>query len=171
VIGAGPIGVMVALGLRAGGWERVVVIERNEQRRARIERFGFTAVGLDGVHMAVLDALGGELPAAVFECAGHPSAAQLAIELIAISGRVVLLGVLEEPVPISQLVMMVKEAELAASFAYLPENFRASIELLAAGRIPADELITAMVDLAEASKMFKELVRPETEHLKVLLRP
>ena len=35
---------------------------------------------------------------------------------------------LEEPVEISQLMMMIKEAQLRASFAYTQENFREAID-------------------------------------------
>ena len=171
VIGAGPIGVMTACGLRAKGYERIVVVERNAARRARIERLGFASVGLDDVHMAVIGALGNELPAAVFECAGHPSAAQLAIELVRPRGRIALLGVLEEPSSISTLVLLVKEAEIRASFAYRPEEFAEAVALIEAGRIPADDLITGTFPLEDAQALFEELVSPETEHLKVLLKP
>ncbi|MEX2253436.1 MAG: zinc-binding dehydrogenase [Thermoleophilaceae bacterium] len=170
VVGAGPIGVMCALALRARGVERVVVVEPNEGRRARIEGLGFEAAGLEGAHETVLGALGAP-PAAVFECAGHPSAPQLAIELVAPSGRVVLLGVLEEPVEISQLLLILKEAQLRASFAYRPSDFDAAIELIAGGKLPAEELITARAPLEDAEAMFMDLESGSTEQLKVLLRP
>lgn len=108
VVGAGPIGVLVALALQARGVERVAVVEPNAARR---ERLDLPAFGLEGVHEQVLGALGGP-PRVVFECAGHPSAPGLALELVAPSGVVTLLGVLDEPVPISQLLLMVKEAQL-----------------------------------------------------------
>jgi (R,R)-butanediol dehydrogenase / meso-butanediol dehydrogenase / diacetyl reductase len=168
VIGAGPIGVMTACGLRAQGFERIVVVERNAARRARVERLGFDAVGLDDVHMR---ALGGELPVAVFECAGHPSAPQLAVELVRSRGRIVLLGVTEEASPIATLVLIVKEAELRASFAYKQDEFAQAIALLAAGRVPAGDLITGTFPLERAQELFDELVSPDTEHLKVLLCP
>src|SRR5262249_55522106 len=60
VIGAGPIGVMTALALSARGIERVLVVERNERRQARIRELGFEAAGLDGVHESVLSWFGGE---------------------------------------------------------------------------------------------------------------
>lgn len=44
-------------------------------------------------------------------------------------------------------------------------------EGLRAGRIPADELITGTFPLEDAHALFEELVSPETEHLKVLLKP
>jgi 2-desacetyl-2-hydroxyethyl bacteriochlorophyllide A dehydrogenase len=171
VIGAGPIGVMTALALKARGIERVLVIERNERRRERIESLGFDALGLEDVHVKVLEALDGDLPDVVLECAGNPAAPQLAIELIRSRGIVVLLGVLEEPIEISQLVLMIKEAQLRASFAYRRESFDEAISLLSEGSLPADRLITDRVPLERAQEMFERLEDPATEDIKVLLRP
>jgi 2-desacetyl-2-hydroxyethyl bacteriochlorophyllide A dehydrogenase len=171
VIGAGPIGVMTALALRARGVERVLVIEKNERRRERMRSLGVEAVGLDGVHERVIEFFEGELPDVVFECAGNPAAPPLAIELIRSRGVIVLLGVLEEPVEISQLVLMIKEAQLRSSFAYRLEDFQEAIELLVGGSVPAAELITATAPLEEAQQMFERLEDPDTEQIKILLVP
>ena len=171
VIGAGPIGVMTALALRARGVERVVVVERNARRQDRMRALGVEALGLEDVHVKVLEALGGELPDVVLECAGNPAAPQLAIELVRSRGIVVLLGVLEEPVEISQLLLMIKEGQLRASFAYRRESFEEAIELLSAGQVPGDHLITDTVPLERAQEMFERLEDPGTEQIKVLLRP
>jgi len=170
VIGAGPIGVMTALALRARGVERLVVIEKNERRAQLMRELGVEAVDLEGVHEAVLGKLGGP-PRFVFECAGNPAAPALGIELVAPSGRVILLGVLEEPVEISQLLLMFKEAEIRSSFAYRPGDFDEAIDLISAGRIPVERLVTARAPLERAHEMFAELERPGTEHIKVLLKP
>jgi (R,R)-butanediol dehydrogenase / meso-butanediol dehydrogenase / diacetyl reductase len=171
VIGAGPIGVMTALGLRARGIEDVLVVERNERRQERIRALGFEAFGLDGVHDRVLEAFGGEVPDVVLECAGNPAAPELAIELVRARGIVVLLGVLEEPVEISQLVLMIKEAQVRASFAYRHEEFQEAVELLTAGKVPAGRLITATAPLEAAQSMFERLEDPATDHIKILLAP
>ena len=73
--------------------------------------------------MRVVEALGGEPPDVVFECAGNPAAPQLAAELVRSKGIVVLLGVLEEPIEISQLVLIIKEAQMRAAFAYTRDDF------------------------------------------------
>lgn len=145
-------------------------VEKNPRRRERMRDLGVEAVGLDAVHEAVLGALGAP-PRLVFECAGNPAAPNLAIELVAPTGRVVLLGVLEEPVHISQLLLMLKEGELRASFAYRPSDFDEAIELIAAGKVPVERLVTAREPLERTEAMFDELVRPETEQIKVLLKP
>ena len=171
VIGAGPIGTMTAVALRARGITRLVVIEKNERRLERVKGLGFDAIGLDAVHEGTLAALGGDPPAAVFECAGNPAAPNLAVELVAPTGRVVLLGVLEEPVAISQLLLMLKEAQIRSSFAYRPADFDEAIALIQAGKVPAQDLITGREPLGRAQECFDELLSPETEHLKVLLKP
>jgi 2-desacetyl-2-hydroxyethyl bacteriochlorophyllide A dehydrogenase len=171
VIGAGPIGVMTALGLRARGIDRVLVIERNERRQERMRALGFEAVGLDGVHERVLGWFDGEPADVVLECAGNPAAPQLAIELVRSRGIVVLLGVLEEPVEISQLVLLIKEAQVRGSFAYRRREFAEAVELLAEGKLPADRLITGTAPLEDAQQMFERLEDPATGDIKILLGP
>jgi 2-desacetyl-2-hydroxyethyl bacteriochlorophyllide A dehydrogenase len=171
VIGAGPIGVMTALALRARGIEDVIVIEKNEHRQERMRALGFSAIGLDDVHMKVIEACDGDLPDVVLECAGNPAAPPLAIELVRSRGIVALLGILEEPVEISQLVLMIKEAQVRASFCYTQDDFREAIEILAAGKLPADQLITHTAPLEQAQEMFERLENPATEEIKILLYP
>ena len=171
VLGCGPIGAMVLVALKARGFERVVAVEPNEQRRALAQRLGARAAfGIDGVHEAVLAELG-EPPAIVIEAAGHVSAPGLAIELIAPEGTVALLGMLGEPVPISQLNVMLKEVRLRGSFAYRPASFDEAIAMLAAGDVPAEELISSRRPLADAAACFEELTTPGTSELKILLQP
>jgi (R,R)-butanediol dehydrogenase / meso-butanediol dehydrogenase / diacetyl reductase len=170
VIGAGPIGVMCALALEALGTDRVIVVEKNARRRDRMRSLGVDSVGLDDVHTEIAGALG-DLPDVVLECAGNPAAPQLAIELVRSRGVIVLLGVLEEPIRISQLALILKEAQIRASFAYRRDEFEDAVELLAAGRLPADRLITRTAPLEHAQEMFERLEDPSTEEIKVLLSP
>jgi 2-desacetyl-2-hydroxyethyl bacteriochlorophyllide A dehydrogenase len=171
VIGAGPIGVMTAFALRARNIEDVLIVERNERRQERMRSFGFDAIGLEDVHLKVMDAFGGDLPDRILECAGNPAAPQLAVELVRSRGVIVLLGVLEEPVEISQLVLLIKEGQIRASFAYRREEFIEAVELLAAGKLPTDRLITGTAPLEHAQRMFELLEDPDTEQVKILLSP
>jgi threonine dehydrogenase-like Zn-dependent dehydrogenase len=171
VIGAGPIGVMTAFALRARSIEEVLIVERNEHRQERMRSLGFDAIGLNDVHNKVIVSLGGDLPDRVFECAGNPAAPQLAIELVRSRGVIVLLGVLEEPVEISQLVLLIKEAQIRASFAYRRAEFEEAVALLADRMLPTERLITGTAPLEDAQRMFDLLEDPATEQIKILLAP
>jgi threonine dehydrogenase-like Zn-dependent dehydrogenase len=83
----------------------------------------------------------------------------------------VLLGVLEQPVEISQLVLMIKEAQVRASFAYRRDEFEQAVELLADRRLPAERLVTGTAPLERAQEMFDRLEDPATEDIKILLSP
>lgn len=170
VIGAGPVGLMVALALEATGTANVLVVEVNEQRAAMVRSFGFetcTPGELDEVAGRVL----GGAPRVIFECAGHESALPLAVEALHPGGRIVVVGVLFEPVSISQLLIMSKEATIIGSAGHRPVEFAEAIEMLAAGLLPADDLITGRMPLTEAERAFNELLDPATAHIKILLRP
>ena len=172
VLGCGPIGAMTIVALRGRGFENVVVIEPNEQRRELALRLGAAqAIGLDGVHEAVIAAFDGGLPEVVIECAGNVNAPGLAIEILAPEGTVALVGMLEEPVPISQLNVMLKEAKLRGSFAYRPANFDEAVAMISAGKVPTDELVTSRIGLDGVAAAFEELLRPGTPELKILIEP
>ena len=170
IVGAGPIGVLVACALRARGVTRVVAVDRNAKRTERIAALGFAAVGLDDVHETVVAELGAA-PRVVVECAGHPSAPPLALELVAESGVVALVGMHEEPVAISQLLLMLKEAQLRAAMTYRPANFDEAIGLLTDGALPVTDLVTGREPLEQAQAVVDALEDPATDHVKVLFVP
>jgi 2-desacetyl-2-hydroxyethyl bacteriochlorophyllide A dehydrogenase len=172
VMGCGPIGAMTLVGLLARGFENIVAIEPNPDRRELALRLGAAhAFGLEGVHEAVLEAFGGTPPEVIIECAGHVSAPGLAVELIAGEGTIALVGMLDEPVPISQLNVMLKEAVIRGSFAYRPKDFDEAVAMLASGAVPVDDLVTSRHPLEDAAACFEELRTPGTSELKILLQP
>jgi threonine dehydrogenase-like Zn-dependent dehydrogenase len=107
----------------------------------------------------------------VFECAGHPDALGLAVELVRSAGTVLAAGVLEEPVELNQLLVIIKEARIHGAFAYKREDFDRAIDLLGAGEVPTEDLITEVASLERGQELVDELRRPGTAQLKVLLKP
>jgi threonine dehydrogenase-like Zn-dependent dehydrogenase len=170
VVGAGPIGVVTALVLQARGFERLVVVSRNAARARAAEALGIRAVALDDAAPGVPAALG-EAPAAVFECAGTPAAASLALTLVRPLGRVVLVGIALEALSIPATAIVFKEAELVGALTYRRDEFAEAIELLAQGRIPAAGLISDVVGLDRAEAMFQTLTASGNTQMKVLLKP
>jgi (R,R)-butanediol dehydrogenase/meso-butanediol dehydrogenase/diacetyl reductase len=170
VLGTGPIGLLTGLVLRDRGFERFVVVSRNTARGERAAALGLPTRALAGGEDAIRVAVGAP-PAAVFECAGTPPAARLAVDLVRPLGQVILVGMALEPLDLAAPPLVLKEAEIRGALAYRRADFAEAIELLASGRIPADELITGTAPLEAAEEMFQALVAPGNAHVKVLLEP
>jgi 2-desacetyl-2-hydroxyethyl bacteriochlorophyllide A dehydrogenase len=163
VLGAGPIGLLTALVLRHRGVWRAPVCSRNPARARRAATLGLDTVPVDDVDRIA--------PACVFECAGTPSAAQLAVQTLRPLGRLLLVGLSLTPLDLAAPAIVIKELEIRGVIAYSRAQFQAAIDMLAAGAIPVDDVITDVVPLAEAEAAFQSLTAPGSEKVKVLLAP
>lgn len=165
VLGAGPIGLLTALVLRDGGVGRATVCSRNPARAERAAALGLDTISIEEVSSA------GEAPACVFECAGTPAAAQLAVQILRPLGRLLLVGLSLEPLDLAAPPIVIKELDIRGVIAYRRAQFQAAIDMLAAGAIPVDELISEVVPLAEAESAFQALTARGTDKVKILLAP
>jgi 2-desacetyl-2-hydroxyethyl bacteriochlorophyllide A dehydrogenase len=171
ILGAGPIGAMTAAALKARGVTDIVFVDPNPARRALVAASGYHAVDLAAVKEKGPAALGERQPTAIFECTGHVEAAGLAVDLIAYNGRIILQGVPKAPVLISQYSIVQKEVEIVGSASCTQEEMEEAIGHLAAGRVRAEDIVTAVVPLDEADAMFDALLDPAGDQLKVLIAP
>jgi len=167
VLGAGPIGLLTALVLRHRGVQRTMVCSRNQARAHRAAALGLDTVSLDELALAPP----AESPACVFDCAGTPAAAQLAVQILRPLGRLLLVGLSLTPLDLAAPAIVIKELEIRGVIAYRRAQFQAAIDMLAAGAIPVGELITEVMPLAEAEAAFQALTAQGSDKLKILLAP
>lgn len=176
VLGGGTVGLLALQAARAAGAGEVYLLEPRPERRALGLELGATAA-LDPTDPDWLEALrercGGLGPDAVLECAGAPTSADLAIRAARKGGRVVLVGITPDPVPISTLEILVGEKQVVGSIQHhYDEDLPAAIQLLADGRIRAAPLISARVPLDRVVEDgFQALANPSRGHLKILVQP
>jgi 2-desacetyl-2-hydroxyethyl bacteriochlorophyllide A dehydrogenase len=170
VLGGGPIGIMTSLGLRAKGFEKVIVVEPTEVRRETLRKIGFAVSDVEGQADNVRDVLGGP-PRVAFDCTGHPVGIGTAISMVAPAGRVVIVGVPSHPSTVHAAEIAVKEVTIRGSLAYTGADWKQALDSLADGRIPAADLITTIAPLEDAGKWFGELTSGTTRQIKVLLKP
>jgi threonine dehydrogenase-like Zn-dependent dehydrogenase len=108
---------------------------------------------------------------ATFECVGSGAAFETAVRAAGKGGRVVLVGLVPEPVPVNLLLLLAHEKEVIGSSAYVDE-FREALALLARGQVQVAPLVTARVPLAAAvTRGLDALLRREEGHIKILVTP
>jgi threonine dehydrogenase-like Zn-dependent dehydrogenase len=97
-------------------------------------------------------------PLVVFECAGSASAVEFALQTAAIGGRIVLIGLGTEPVPIVPLRFVRRGLSLTASLIYdHPGDFARAIDLVRSGQVRPSAQSTTLAKLADAPDVLQRL--------------
>jgi (R,R)-butanediol dehydrogenase/meso-butanediol dehydrogenase/diacetyl reductase len=175
IIGAGPIGLTVALWARFFGAGEVVVSEMAATRVELARQMGATGVitpdpGADAESLGAQFAdLAGGPPDIIFECVGAPGLLQQCIELAPQRGKIIPVGVCEQPDAITPFFGLVKELQIQFAIAYTRDDFETCIAMLAEGRIDVSPMITDVVSLEELPQAF-EALRTPSHQCKVLTR-
>lgn len=158
VIGGGPIGVLIASVARHSGGE-VVVIELEPARRAQIEQLGFQTIDPRETDQVawVENWTGGAGADVVFEVSGAAAAVLGATGLAKVRGTIVVVAIHPTPREIDLQRMFWRELRLLGARVYQRTDFETAVELLRDGVIPADLLISRVVQLDEIDSAVDDL--------------
>lgn len=164
VVGAGPIGLLVAQVAREAGSTRTVVAEVSPGRLAMARQMGFET--LDARESAQQDtALGMDV---VFEVSGSVPGITRAVRSLRPRGRLLVVGFFPEPPPVDLAQVLLKELELRGSRVYAAGDFPAALTLLQKGAVQVEPLITHVLPLSQINEAM-DLCARGTEAMKVLL--
>jgi (R,R)-butanediol dehydrogenase / meso-butanediol dehydrogenase / diacetyl reductase len=139
VVGAGPIGIGVFLGLRALGVEQILVSEPSPVRREAISSLGATTVldpTAEDVPAVVRELTGGLGADAVIEAAGTPRSFASALDSCAPRGRVALLAIFEKSPRIEPFDLIRRELDLVGAIGYNRATFQRVHDLMVEGKYP-----------------------------------
>ena len=171
VLGLGVSGLLHVQLAKARGAHPVLGVTRSESKRSLASRLGADLVidpsdpTLEG---QVAEATQGRGPDLVIECVGKTETLAQAIDLVRVGGRIIVFGTITEEageLPFYQLYY--KELSLVNPRAAKPEDFPASIGLVAAGAVELDPLITHTFPLESAEEAIA--ATSEGGSLKVIL--
>lgn len=172
VLGCGPIGLAIIIALSLDGVEPIVASDFSRTRRELAGALGAYEV-VDPEHQPPMDAwarVAGARAPVVFEAVGVPGTIDQAMRMAPRSGRVVVAGACMEPDTIEPIIGITNELTLQFALGYTPDEFSATLETIAAGKVDVAKLITAEVGLDEVPRAFDMLARPD-EHVKVIVTP
>lgn len=166
ITGAGPIGLVATQTARAFGASEVVVTDVNPRRLAVAKELGATAtlnVAEEGLADADFE------PDVLLECSGVPVAAGQGIRKVGRAGRVVLIGMGGDEIPLPLAHVQNFEIEVTGTFRYA-DTWPTAIALAAGGEVDLDRLVThrfaldqveeALTVAAEDESVIKAVVVP-----------
>lgn len=166
IVGAGPVGQLIAMCAPLFGVARVFMIDIVPERLAEAEALG--AVGIDSrsenARKIVKEQTGGAMCDAVFEAVGNGPALETAFSLPRANGVVALVGMLvNEQFPLTAGDAWLRNTKiipvLGAPFRHRDELLR----LIAAGRIDASSIITDRLPLTDAAEAYRAFDNKEVQ--------
>jgi L-iditol 2-dehydrogenase len=176
VVGPGPIGLLAGMTARAGGARRVVVIGTKQDeavRLAKAREIGFetlTAGADQDTVEAVAEMTGGIGADLVVECSGSAHGIASAIDLVRKKGRICAIGLTGKPdIPFPWDKAAFKVCDLFFNLSTSYTSWDRTINLVAAGALPIDKVISHRMRLPEWEQAIAEIDAQRA--LKVLLIP
>jgi 2-desacetyl-2-hydroxyethyl bacteriochlorophyllide A dehydrogenase len=169
VIGAGPIGALMARMATEHGAERVFTTDRIPARLELLRAQRAIPLDADAAEDALREATDGRGVDVVIDAVGVEPTWALGLRAIRPGGRIEAVGLGAGAVAVDSFAVVGKEARITGSFAWTDEDFLRALALVEAGAIDTAGWFTDAT-FAEGQRAFEELV-DTTERFKVVLHP
>ena len=173
VVGCGMIGLFVIQALRIKGCGKIIAIDLEPSRLELALKFGAdhaikSDVG-DTIEQ-VRQLTHGRGADMAFEVVGITPTVNLAINAVRKGGKIGLVGNLSSKVDLPLQSVVTRQLTLYGSCASAGE-YPACLDMIASGRVKVDEMMSAVVPLAEAASWFVRLQKNEPGLMKVIVTP
>lgn len=175
VTGAGPIGLFALQCSRIGGATRVYVSEVSAMRSQAAKKLGAdnvydpTKVRID---RELIQLTGGIGPDVVIETTAKPEVIRSAESVVRKGGIVMIVGLCPVDVPTNYIGAAVHETQIKGIYNYSVEDFELAARLIERRQLDVSPIVTDRIGLSEiVEKGFEELLRPEKDHIKILVDP
>jgi (R,R)-butanediol dehydrogenase/meso-butanediol dehydrogenase/diacetyl reductase len=158
VVGAGPVGLLIALVATSAGAD-VRVVELDAHRRSVAAGLGLQTLDPreQDVTAAVEEWTGGAGAAVAFEVSGAAGGVTTAVDVLGVRGRLCLVAIHPAPREVNLHRFFWRELTLVGARLYERRDFERAVELVASGAVPADTVISRVVPLAQAADAFAAL--------------
>ncbi len=162
IIGAGPIGIVSMLFALIAGAGEVVITDFDKYRLKIAESLGGT----------VLDVSKAAPESNHFDCvieaAGDPSAYPVIIDGVKKGGRLVIVGMSNNPIPVNFTALLRKEAVIYTIYRYV-NFYQPVLRLFENGKIDVNGLISHTFTLDRIEEAFKTADDPKIDKMKIIV--
>lgn len=155
IIGAGPIGITLAILLRQRGVAQIVISDPNKDRLSAARDLGFPTVVAGGkLTEALEDSSGFDV---VFECAGVGAAVTAAVASARVGGRIVIVSIHKTPQSVDLQAVSFRELQVLGTRVYTRPEFIEAIALLPAMANDLSRIVSSVVPFEGAQQAFEKL--------------
>lgn len=171
VLGAGAIGLLAVLRLRALGVAGLAVVETNPQRALALEQAtGIRATSAEAVRAQAQGQGQAEGFDLVFDAVGVAATRDLAIAAVASGGVVAHVGLGDWTSPLDWRALTLREITLVGCYTYTTADLHAAVALLADGGFGALGWVEERA-LSQGAAAFDDLLAGRVAAAKIVLRP
>jgi 2-desacetyl-2-hydroxyethyl bacteriochlorophyllide A dehydrogenase len=158
VIGGGPIGLMVSTVAKAAGGD-VTISEVNKTRLETAKNLGFKTLNpiKTDVAVAINKATGNKGADVIFEVSGTQEGVDTMTAAASARCRIVMVAIHSKAPQVDMFQFFWREIELLGARVYEPEDYDQAIQLIAAGVVDCEKMITDVRDLAQIDEAFQAL--------------
>ena len=174
ILGSGISGMLHLLLAKALGAGKIITTDVSEYRLHMARSFGADAAikAHENIPARLLEINDNRFADLVIVCTGSPSAFDQALKLVDRGGTILCFATTEPNVELSVPLneFWRNEIKLMPSYGNSPLDAIEAIELIRAGRVPVEKMITHRLSLEEAGLGF-QLVAEGNESMKVIIEP
>ena len=154
VFGCGMVGMGAVIGAAARG-AKVIAVDLDDDKLAIARRAG-AAVTVNSSRGNLHEMIGEKAPDVVIEAVGNPGTQKAALEEVAYTGRIVLIGYAKGDSSLPTQLIVKKELDLRGTRNALREDFEAVIDYMKKGTCPVDDFVSGVVSPEDAQKAMEE---------------
>lgn len=172
VLGAGPIGILVAAAAKAMGAKRVMVTDVSELRLNKALECGADIginTGKEDFDKAVLSFFGPDRADVIYDCAGNDITMDQAIKSSRKGSLIMLVAVFAKMANVNLAVLNDKELCLNSSMMYRNEDYIEAINLVKTGKIKLLPLISAHFSFKDFASAYKYIDDNRESTMKVIV--
>lgn len=156
IIGAGTIGLLLLAAARHAGARRIVMTDMLGSKRDRALHLGADAV-VDATQPDATQQIRSELGESadvVFDCVAIQPTIDQAVQLALKGGTVMVVGVPAGRLSVAMPEIQDLQVRIQGSATYVPEDYATATEIIRAGKVKVDEIVTSRYPLNEAAAAF-----------------
>ena len=171
ILGAGCIGLMTLLALKARGIDNIIMMDLFENRLEKAKEMGAKYCinsGKEDMAEAVMRLTGRQGTTYVFETAGNPVTTKAAAKIAKCGGKIVMVGQVHQPVDYDFFEINSKEVDILNVFRYA-NIYPMALESVNSGRIDVKQIVTDIYSWEEAQKAFDVALHNKQEVLKIVI--